>query len=456
MNRPNIILIVLDTVRADHLSCYRYGRQTTPVLDSLAGEGALFEQAIAPAPWTLPSHVSMFTGLLPSKHGAHRDHHRFDTPYVTLAQLLSEQGYRSVGFSNVQWVDEVTGAVRGFQEFHGRDVWRAPLPKENPLSHVRDKGAARIIDGVKRWIREKKDDQPFFFFINLFEPHTPYIPPVPYDKLYLSSADMEKVPHINQDVLKYYVGKAPITQDDFRVLGHLYDGELTYLDTRVGELVEYLRQNQLLDDCLLFITADHGENIGEHGHFEHRYCLYETVIHVPLIVRYPAMFENGKRIPAAVQTIDIYPTVMDILGIDREDIRTELQGESLFSASSPTRRRAFTVSEWMPKPSLKRYDEEPDFDASVFAYGLRSIRYQGYKLIRGTHGVHELFNLEKDPEEKVNLFREEPDKAKELASILEAWVRGEKVSQSPAYTLLKDEGVDPEIRNRLRDLGYVD
>ncbi|MDZ4384706.1 MAG: sulfatase-like hydrolase/transferase, partial [Nitrospirota bacterium] len=193
MRRPNIILLVLDTVRADRLSCYNYTRKTTPFLESLAEEGVTFEQAIAPAPWTLPSHVSMFTGMLPSKHGAHRDHHKFDTPYVTLAQLLSEYGYRTAGFSNVQWVDHVTGAVRGFEEFNGRGVWRKTLDNDHPTVSMKDKGAARIIHDAQEWVTDQGGDEPFFIFINLLEAHTPYGPPVPYDREYLASADIPRV-----------------------------------------------------------------------------------------------------------------------------------------------------------------------------------------------------------------------------------------------------------------------
>ncbi len=457
MQRPNIILIVLDTVRADRLSCYGYHRKTSPCLDKIAAEGVLYEQAITPANWTLPSHVSMFTGLFPSKHGAHRAHQRLDTQYMTLAELLTKAGYRTAGFSSIDWLEEKTGANRGFSEYYGRAFRQSQLRNTSGSKRVNDKRSNEISQEVQEWLKNRNNDTPFFLFVNLFDAHNPYNPPEPHRSLFLHEGDSGRIPQLNWDITKYYAGAARMDNKDFSLMSNLYDGGVHYVDSVAGELVEFFRDQGILDESILFITSDHGENIGDHGHWGHRYCLYDSLIRVPLIIRYPGIFEGGKRPDNYVQTVDIYPTVMDLLSIDREDVCKELQGETLFPSALGSRKREFTLSEFMPKPDLRYYDGYPEFDASVFAYGLTAIRYNGYKLIWSSTGRHELYDLTSDPGEARNVYSDWPDKVSELSQFLKQWQMSFEASgQVQSYSLQSDPEVDEDIKNKLKALGYVE
>ena len=454
--RPNIVLIVLDTVRADRLSCYGYGRKTTPNLDRIASEGVLYEQAISPAIWTLPSHVSLFTGLFPSKHGAHRAHQILDTPYVTLAELLGRNGYRSAAFFHPDWLGEVTGATRGFQEIYGRSAWEGHSAEGMPPHAMSDKGSLKIASRATDWVRKTKNEGPFFLFVNLFEAHNPYDPPEPFRSRFLTPEVIHRMPEMNRNITKHYTGQEQMGPEDFSIMGDLYDGEIAYLDEILGNLVEFMRQEGVLDETLLIITSDHGENIGDHGHWGHRYCLYETLLRIPLVIRLPGVFEKGARPVLSVQTVDLYPTIMDLLRLDEEGIRGELQGESLIPSALLSRKRPFSVSEMMPMPGLRSYEGHPGFDASVFSYGLRAIRQGGHKLIWSSEGKHEHYHLSWDPHELRNIFHARSEKAEELRTLLEEWEKSSEAASTPAYSIQKDTGVDDEIRSRLKHLGYLE
>lgn len=489
--RPNIILLVLDTARASDFSCYGYPRETTPAIDMIAREGVLYKNAISASPWTLPSHASIFTGMFPSKHGAHEKHKYLDDRYWTLAEVLRSHGYETVAISNNSWINREFGFDRGFNTFikiwqmfqtetdftvarreglplileevkrASKLVWRGNVFK-NVLNGIYgsyfyrryDYGARRINKEIKKWLLKSHERKPFFMFINYLEPHLRYEPPGKYKTMYLpDGVTAKEADRVNQDAWSYVAGMTKMDGRDFEVLRALYDGELRYLDFRIEEVYSFLKERALLDSTMLVITSDHGENIGEHDLMDHQYCLYDTLLKVPLVIRFPEAFQEGKVVEEQVQTVDVFPSIIDLLGINDEEVRREVQGETLLPEELEYRKRKFAISEYLgPQPSMgslkKRF---PEAD-SIHKYdrSLKAVRTGGFKLIKASDGEDELYNIEKDPHENNNLILVEKEKANELRGVLESWEKSFKPSGDSA-----NFDVDEAIRKRLEALGYI-
>jgi arylsulfatase A-like enzyme len=455
-------MIVMDATRADHLSSYGYQRSTTPNIDRIAAEGAIYEQAISPAPWTLPAVASLFTGLYASQHGTHASHQYLDTHFLTLAELLRSRGYRTALFPNVVWIDEPFGLHRGFDTYG--------LPGRLPLFDrlfkrvtIIEKAYRRLFGRpyesatrdtnrrIKEWLTtEFEDGVPFFINVHYGNPHLPHRFREPYTALFLGHLGAE-AKKVNQDPHRYMAGQANMTEEDFEILKALYDGEIAYLDSMLNQVFELLRERGILDDTLLIITADHGENIGDHGLMAHQYCLYDTLIHVPLIIRYPRLFAAGHREKSQVQTHEIFTTIMDILGIEKEEVVNDVRGRSLIPAKIAAQPLPFAISE-DPAPNLAPFRRKcPGFDPSKFDRRLRAVRCDGYKYVWASDGRHELYNLVKDPHELENLIQTQAEKAEALQEKLDNWLESIDQPESGEMTL----EVDDEIKDRLKALGYL-
>ena len=493
---PDILLVVLDTARAQNFSCYGYDRLTTPRIDQIAAEGVLYQDAIAPSPWTLPSHASLFTGLFPSKHGAHEYHRYLDNRHTTLGQFLRDQGYQTVGMSNNSWISNTFGFSRGFETFikiwqvfqAETDVTNRPAPivdyserpnnlytrldqlldgniVKNAINGVYtrffwrryDKGARRINAEIKGWLgRRRIKHRPFFLFVNYLEPHLQYRPPAPYDTIHLpDGVTAQAARRVNQDAWRYISGAVEMTEADFDILRGLYDGELSYLDYRIGEIYDFLWEAGLLNDTLLIITSDHGENIGEHNLMDHQYCLYDTLLRVPLIIRYPPLFPAGERIVQQVQLVDVFPTIMDVLGIDDEKLKQQMQGESLIPDRLAKRKRRFALAEYLgPQPTIEVLRRRvPDADNSIYRYdrALRCIRTEDFKYTQASDGRDQLHNIRDDPKELNNLVLVEKDRSDELRTELEKWL-GPFAEAEPRGEMPE---IDEATRSRLEALGYL-
>ncbi|MHC4902587.1 MAG: sulfatase [Planctomycetota bacterium] len=301
---PNVLLIVLDTTRVDRLSAYGYDRPTTPALERIAAEGLAFRRAYAASPWTLPSHASMFTGEYAAVHNATWEHQRLDERLPTLAEHLSEMGLRTAAFSRQVWLSDETGLMRGFEDFYDLywrsttalvAAWRLGVDKIKERRGFEDKGAALVTDRFKGWI-DRHGDRPFFAFINYVEPHAYYQPPAPFREQFLAE-ERKDTPWgraQNVAVQRHNAGDLVYSADDFAAFSDLYDGAVAYQDSRMGEALDHLRTRGLLDKTLLLITADHGENLGDHDLLGHEFCVYNTLLHVPLIVRLPGLVAHRK------------------------------------------------------------------------------------------------------------------------------------------------------------------
>ncbi|HEV8441086.1 MAG TPA: sulfatase [Methylomirabilota bacterium] len=497
--RPNIVLIVIDTLRADHLSCYGYPRQTSPWLDRIADTGVVYDNAMSAAAWTPPSHASIFTGAYPSRHGVDRSHLVLGPDLIPLPEALRRHGYRTFGVSSNYWLSRETRFDRGFDHFvhswqlvqtrgnarlerqHQKDgislaasldgweqghgwlhtcggmvnsLYERSTRSLRRSLHLYDDGAWRVNSVVGGWMREwKRLDTPFFAFVHYMEPHLRYAPPGRYRKLHVPrSVDERRLARVNQDSYRYLTGRAPMGEEDFAILRGLYDGEISYVDARVGQLCAALRDQGLLDNTLLVITSDHGENLGEHGLMDHVYCVYDTLLHVPLIIAGPSDFPRGHRVTEVTQTPDLFPTMLTLAGIRDEDVWSQVQSQPLFPAEVRGHDDRLGIAEYLePQPPMgalrRRY---PEADVSRFDRTLRTVRAGRYKYIWASDGKDELYDLAADPGEERNLVATEAVRVAELRASLDKWLASFTHSAST-----EDVELDSLTRKRLEDLGYL-
>jgi arylsulfatase A-like enzyme len=443
--QPNVIFISVDTLRADHLGCYGYERDTSPQIDALAARGVRFANAFSQASWTLPSHISMMTSQYPHVHGVHDNGTALPPDATTLAGVLSERGYDTAAFVSWVYLGKTYGFDRGFDEFNEL------LPPEDKIDSETSSAykAEQVTDAAIRWL-ERPHEEPFFLFLHYFDPHMNYEAPEPYrsmfDPEYAGAADG------SFGWLKEYIKGCHRTpnQIDSRSLEHvkaLYDGEIRYTDTHLGRLFDALDGLLRLDNCLIIFTSDHGEEFNEHGSLEgHQWTLYDEVIHVPLIVRLPGDERAGETVEGPVQLIDIATTILRLLEIP---VPGAFQGRDLrpwIAGAAPT------------GEPLAAFGEIDRFNRKQY------VRTERYKLIHtddigeNKRGVpvepgYELYDLLRDPAEQRDALEQHAAVAGELMWRLERHRRSHAdaapVSPAPGIPLS-----DTEL-SRLRSLGYV-
>jgi arylsulfatase A-like enzyme len=471
--RPNILLIVMDSVRAANVSCYGYPRTTTPHLDALAGEGTRFDEAVSTGCWTLPVHASLFTGLYASAHGVHVSSDALPRGVPTLAERLRDAGYETACFSNNPYISAATGLTRGFDtveelwrrthrrirrsrlsrlakwlEARGRWIrpaaatlnalraWRTGLRR---WRNRRDSGAAETNARLRRWLAQRPArGAPFFAFINYMECHEPYQPPSPFRERCLPGrCSRWQIARVSQQKAIDAAANGGTSRHDLDILRGLYDGALSYLDAKLGEVLSFLKRAGLLERTAVIVTSDHGDSLGEHGRIGHRLELYEPLVRVPLIVRYPRRFPTGARRPDPVELRDLFATVLELGEVDELEDRPHAPVSLVHPPGADEPRWTFAEN------------TAPVGHGSVVARMIRSPRH---KLIWRSDGRHELFDLEDDPPELHNLFDREPELAGDLTERVEHWhddIAGECVPAGPA-----DYG--DQVLHRLRELGYVD
>ncbi len=343
----NVVLLTLDTTRADRLGAYGHEGIETPAIDRLAAEGALYERCYTPVPITLPSHLSILTGTYPAYHGVHENNGFYVAEELTtLAEILQDQGYDTAAFVGAFPLDSQTGLDQGFDLYDDNYPSSLEQGKHPALQGFFDeRPAAEVVRPALEWLG-RRDRDPFFLWAHFFDPHQPQIPPSPYRERYAHS---------------------------------LYDGEIASVDETIGRLLAALEKQGVLDRTLVVLTADHGEGLGDHGELTHALLLYSSTIRVPLIIRDPRDL-TPRRIQEPVATVDILPTILERLGLEvpaavqgdllprsdddptpRRTIHTETLYGALIHGWSPLER--LTVEDWMlihgPSPRLYRVDEDP-------------------------------------------------------------------------------------------------
>jgi len=485
-SNPNVVLVVLDTARAqDVLSTTP---TVMPTVSELGAAGTTYRNAFATAPWTLPSHASLFTGAYPSKHGAHGDNTYLAEEYRTLAESFSDAGYETLGVSNNTWITEEFGFGRGFDTFwkgwqyyqSETDLgaiahelgWRAKaraaldhLFDGNPLINAAnlcysqflqprtDSGARRTTDRIESWLTGSRGSDPFFLFVNYLEPHIRYRPPRPHAERFLpADASYEEALAVRQDPCAHNVGEYELSERDRTLLRALYRGELSYVDDAVSRLRETLQATGEWEDTILVVLGDHGENIGDHGFLGHQYNLYDSLLHVPLIVHGGGFNESSGSNDELVQLVDLVPTLLDETGLEMPSLRAQSQGRSVHPAASG--RRTYAVSEYLsPQPPVAtlrgRFGPLPEY-ASDYDRTLRAIRTDEYKLVVGSDGLERLYHVASDPGERNDCSESEPERAAELQRSLEEWLGSFTHADSET-----EPAVSNAAKARLTELGYL-
>ena len=388
-----LVVITLDTTRADRLSPYGFMNVSLPHLERLAREGVIFDQAISVAPLTLPAHTSLFTGLLPPSHGV-RDN--ADPPleeaHTTLAETLLARGFRTGAFVGSVVLHPDRGLKQGFEQYRGVDGADGQAPQ------ARQRRADQVMADAVQWLDTIAGSR-FFLWAHLYDPHRPYDPPEPYASIY----------------------------------GHnLYVGEIAFADSQIGRLLEALQQRALLDRTVVVVVGDHGESLGERGERDHGVFIYENVLRVPLIVRAPAL--APFRVGEVVRLTDVMPTVLDLLDVPALPV----EGVSLVDVMRGRRRHL----------NLEAYSESL-YPERLGWSPLRALRDGRYKLIDAPRP--ELYDLENDPFEEQNIYEERRALAAAMTTRAAVVAKGRGSASAPQGRT----PATPELQARLRALGYV-
>jgi len=407
--KPNVIIFVVDTLRADHLGCYGYFRETSPNIDRLAKEGVIFIDSHAAAIPTGPGFTSIITGLFPIHH------HYYLTPWnipnlidfndeiPTLPELIQDWigGYTTAAFDNlVNFSSHMDHLVRGFEYYV--NVSRTSKPVHH---HLR---GDRINERLIPWIKEHKDER-FFIFVHYWDPHTPYNQPEEFREVFRHEPGrIDDLEVKSADAGYNYVpgwGKVGELWEPDPSSGKptidLYDGEIRFVDHLIGEVIETLEALNIEDNTLIIVTSDHGEQLGQHGLYDHR-GLHESVVYVPLIMWAPSMLPSGKSVEGYVQHVDIAPTVLSLMGAAEDDLEM-FDGVNLI-------------------PIIEG-EKAARTEIFIENHAERAVISGKWKYIRRYfEGTEELYNLERDPVEVVNLAYEESDLKESLRNKLSSWV----------------------------------
>ena len=458
--RPNVLLITMDTVRADHLSLYGYSRDTTPNLKRFAQGATVFDRAISPADYTLSSHASIFTGQYPSWHGAYpvppalRLGRPLHPGSSTLASVLAANHYRTAGiYANTTFLGNWTGLNQGF------DIWSSPSPERlhNPdrpfyLRYAATELLATILKSYEfeamfprasdinncayDILDNNRGGGPLFLFLNYMDAHFPYAPPAGFSRRF-------RTPWL--DNFWDYSGLVKaVNQDGKRLddtwrssLLSLYDTGISYEDLEIGKLLAHLRSSGLYDSSLIVITSDHGDAFGEHGRLGHAVnSLYQEIVHVPLIVKYPGQ-HDGSRSAEWVSLVDIMPTVLQAAAVP---LPAGLQGRSLHTADEPGSAPVFTESR-----------AAGDGFRSPHLNGMKRAAFAGsWKLITWSGGSPELYDLAADPSEAENRFSSGNSAGTALSARLQTWT-----ATIPHQRPANGAQPNPAMIRRLKSLGYV-
>ena len=397
-SKLNILIVTLDTTRADRLGCYGYAQALTPAMDSLAASGTQFDRAYASAPLTLPSHATLFSGLYPPEHGLHANGQNSLAEQVpVLAEILQKQGYATGGFVAAFVLDSKFGLDRGFGTYDDR-LSDDPHPGHDALH--RNRPGNLVVDSALKWL-SLNDKQPFLCWVHLYDPHFPYIP----------------------------------HQDDFgnRFVDRPYDGDLAFVDQQLKRLVDHLKSRSLDQKTLIVVVGDHGEGLGDHGERTHGNMLYNSCLNVPLIFALPNSSSLPRRVAEPVSLTDVFPTILDCLELSPPQ---PVSGRSL----KPALRG-------QPVSSGACYSETDEPFHAARCSPLQCLITEQWKFIRTPR--QELFDLKNDPQELKNLAAAHPEQVQRLSDLLVKLEQGMTRRDAPQAKL------SPAEERALNTLGYT-
>lgn len=510
---PDILFIILDTLRRDRVSAYGDSNATTPALDAFAENATLFERAVAPAQWTVPSHASMFTGVYPSTHQVTQANHKLSGSYPTLAEILRVGGYKTVGFCNNPLVGVLdTGLTRGFDEFynyagaavnrpqnvsksavrravagqwgrfatkvsntfaHSDFLFRASLhPLLTPIwtRSIHYKGHTQnSVDDLMGYLQTQhadKNRKPLFTFLNLMGAHTPYRPPQEFIKQHARDIWDDKQAYafmrqFNADAARWASPVSdPLSAFEQAVLDGFYTAEVAHQDAQLGRLLRYLENSGKLDNTMVIIAADHGEGHGDHLFFGHSFVVYQELVHVPLIIRAPNM--PNKRVNTPVSTRRIFHTVLETANLTpplaEDDPNGDIHALSLARATNgiPDSEGGMAFAEAFPPNTLLNVIKHRN-PAHVEHFRLKLVRRGVYrhdhKLATVGDSVEALFNIAQDPHERHDVANENPHIAGQLHTYLHQFVHQAEARQADTPQFGRE---DEAVLDNLRALGYIE
>lgn len=399
----NLVVITLDTTRADRLGAYGYQDAGTPSFDALARDGVLFDHASTTAPITLPAHSSLFTGRFPPQHGVRDNGGYFlSDKEQTLAEALKAMGYATGGFIAAYVLDSKWGIAQGFDTYV--DDFDLSKYKVFSMGAIQRPGN-EVVDHALPWIDQQRG-KPFFAWLHLYDAHTPYNPPEPFKSRYPANP---------------------------------YQGEIAFADSQIGRVVQFLRDRDLFERTVIVVIGDHGESLNDHGEEGHGFFVYESVVHVPMVVRAPYSAMKNRHVTDSVRAVDVMPTVLDLLGVPKPS-GAVIDGVSLTKLMTGAR----------PDMGLEAYAEAV-YPLHHFGWSdLRALRQGRYKLIAAPRP--ELYDLQDDPKETTNLFASRKALGDRMLGRLAEMEAHFKTSAQPRSNAVE---IDPDAKARLAALGYV-
>jgi len=448
----NVVLIVLDTARADRFSFMGYNRNTSPNIDSLASESVIYSSAFAPCFWTLPSHASLFTGLFPGTAGATSQTNHLPYFNTTLAEVLKNTGFHTAGLSCNVWVSHERGFTKGFDEYY--EMWR----KKNYSVVNKQSGQMEWeeVKKVNQWVdSNKKSVKPFFLFVNLNCVHMPYTPPEPFRSRFLKNKDdLSNIRGVSRlrDMWAHLAGEIKLSEKDTQIMSDLYDGEVAFADHCVGEIVKTLKEAGQFDNTLFIVTSDHGENLGDHNLLDHLLSMYETTLHIPLLIRYPESYKAGTTFDGLVSLVDVAPAILDVCDICEDNSNTK-QSVAALTASGISPRKFIVAENERPINGLKIMRKKfPSFDTKRIDYPMQAIRTDKHKFIWSIGYKRQLYDLTSDPKELKNIAVDNPKLADKLQARLIKWNSEIPAAKDISFMA----GKDRQSLAILRSMGYIE
>ncbi len=435
-NKPSVIFIVWDTVRQDHLSLYGYFRGTTPFLEKLAKESVVFTQAYTPISHTLPAHFSMFTSRYPSEHGVLFNGWKLKNwKYPLLAEVLRKKGWQTGAVVGSQILGEWHRINPGFKFFKSKPfeyqikIKKSAIEKEEERHQRR---AKEVINWAKKWLSEINRKKPFFLFLHFWDAHRPYYLPEDYPRKF--QLDEKFQLYLKQN---YY-----IQEKSFEDINE-YDNAISYLDEQLRSFFQYLKEQGLLSNTLIILTADHGEGLGQHNWYGHGLHLYQEQLRVPLLIRFPDGWKAGARVDAPVSLIDLAPTILEFLNLKDT---MHCRGKSLLPLIKGTQPQIrdcqFAERRWYPEVNYEKIKN--------WAPGKKCALVCGeWKYLWADKEPEELYNLAQDPLELNNLIKQERKKYQELRIVMHNYIQ-----ELDIYSVKPQRTIE-EVKKVLKSLGYV-
>jgi choline-sulfatase len=433
---PNVLLLVIDALRPDHVGAYGYPLATTPTIDALARKGVLFLDATSSSSYTRAAVPSILASVHPAAHGVFSQGGQVEMlseEITTLAETLKARGYATAAFAPNPSLHRTFNFDQGF------DLYDDDFQVGAGPAHEAHETARKIHTRFLRWLSSNRE-RPYFAYLHYRDVHGPYVPPPPYDSMFPRSGERRILNRLELRSRPIDL-RTPVRFRDLDSYIERYDGDIRYTDDHLAKLLAALDKEGLLENTVVFLTADHGESFLEHDAWTHGTGLYEEQTRVPLLMVLPKERSAGLRVEQPVQTIDLYPTVLELLGLE---IPAALQGRSLFGALEG---EADPLRPVFSEARVNRRKQATSWGQLV------AVRRGGWKLIYNrTNRKIELYHLKEDPAETRNLVEREPERARELLRLISAYDRD---SAARGYRAKGQDALPPDVVEGLRALGYV-